>query len=94
MTMRELRNRTKIMKAQKLGGMRNARSTGELAGRLSKAGEGCRKQMKSQEVQRTAEVWKLMQVPKAVRDSEGKGGCAGPMKVQEKQKMRDASDPT
>ena len=94
MTMRELRNRTKIMKAQKLGGMRNARSTGELAGRLSKAGEGCRRQMKSQEVQRTAEVLRLMQVPKAVRDREGKGGCAGPMKVQERPKTQDASDAT
>ena len=94
MTILQLQSRTKIMKTRKLGGMRNARSTEESVGRLSKAGEGCRRQMKSREVQSTAEVWKLMQVSKAVRDREGKGGCAGPMKVQEKQKTQDASDAT
>ena len=37
--------------------------------------------MKSREVGRTVEV---MQVQKAVRDRDGKEGCARPMKVQEK----------
>ena len=94
LTMRELRNRTKIMKAQKAGWMRNARSTCELAVRLWRAGEGCRRQMKSQEVQSTAEVRRMMQVLKPVRDREGWGGCAAPMKVQERPKTQDASDPT
>ena len=88
-----LQSWTKIMKTQKPGGMRNARGTGELAGRLSKAVEGCRRQMKSRELLKTMKVWKPMQAPKAVGDREGKGGCSRPMNVQEKPKTQDASDP-
>ena len=41
-TMLTLQSLTKIMKAQKLEGMRNALSTQELAGRLPKVCEGYR----------------------------------------------------
>ena len=93
MRMRRLQNWTKIMKTQKPGGMRNARGTGELAGRLSKAVEGCRRQMKSRELLKMVKVQKPVQVPKAVVDREGKGVCARPTKVQEKPNTQDASDP-
>ena len=73
LTMLELQSRTKIMKTRKLGGMRNARSTGELAGWLSKASACCGGQIQSREVQRTVEVWRLVQVSKAVQDREGWG---------------------
>eukprot|EP00665_Eupelagonemidae_sp_cell47_P016770 gene16770-biopygen8459 len=65
----------------------------ELAGRLSKAAEGCRGQMKSRELLKMVKVRKPVQVPKAVVDREGKGGCARPTKVQEKPSTQDASDP-
>ena len=92
--MRKLRSRTNIKKTQKRGEMRNTRSTGELAGRLSKASEGSRRHMKSREVQSTAGVRRMMQVPKTVRDREGKGGCWELMKVQEKRKIRNVSGST
>eukprot|EP00665_Eupelagonemidae_sp_cell47_P013014 gene13014-biopygen4371 len=88
-----LQSWTKIMKRQKPGGMRNARSTGELAGRPSKAAEGCCRQMKSRELLKIVKVRKPVQVPKAVGDREGKGGCARPTNVQGKPKTEDASDP-
>eukprot|EP00665_Eupelagonemidae_sp_cell47_P017292 gene17292-biopygen8925 len=50
-----LQSWTKITKTQKPEGMRNARGTGELAGRLSKAAEGCRRQMKSREL-----LWRML----------------------------------
>eukprot|EP00665_Eupelagonemidae_sp_cell47_P007303 gene7303-biopygen9271 len=88
-----LQSWTKITKTQKPEVMRNARGTGELAGRLSKAVEGCRRQMKSRELLKIIKVRKPVQVPKAVGDREGKGGCARPTNVQEKPKTEDATDP-
>ena len=60
------------MKTQRPGGMCTVRDTGELAGRLSKVVDCCRRLMKSREVRRTLEVLRLMQVWKAVPDREGK----------------------
>ena len=88
-----LQSWAKIVKTQNPVGMRNARGAGELAGRLSKAVEGCRRQMKSRELLKIMKVRKPVQVPKVVVDQEGKGGCARPMKVQEKPSTQDASDP-
>ena len=88
-----LQSWAKITKAQNPVGMRNARGTGELAGRLSKVVEGCSRQMKSRELLKIIKVRKPVQVPKAVGDREGKGVCARPTKVQEKPSTQDASDP-
>eukprot|EP00665_Eupelagonemidae_sp_cell47_P015634 gene15634-biopygen8389 len=71
--MRRLQNRTKIMRPQKPGRMRNVRNTGELAGRLWKAVDCCRRLMKSRGWRRTVEVLSLMQVSKAFGDREGQG---------------------
>ena len=69
-----LQSWAKIMTTQNPVGMRNARGAGELAGRLSKAAEGCRRQMKLRELLKMVKVRKPVQVPKAVVDREGKGG--------------------
>ena len=52
-----LQSRTKIMKAQKLEGMRNALSTQELAGGLPETCEGYKEKIKTKETRGKCRVW-------------------------------------
>ena len=65
----------------------------ELVGRLQKEGQGRCSQVKSRNLLMITEVWRLMQVRKAVPDRGGQRGRTECVNVQEKQKTEDASDP-
>ena len=64
-----------------------------MMGRLRKEGQGRCSQVMSRNLLMITEVWRLMQVWKAVPDRGGQRGRTERVIVQEKQKTEDAPDP-